>query len=269
MFHDLLNIVSPIETIGLRRNSHELENMAKKKIAKSNPWIVVCIVLGVVLFVSLLANAILTTLLVIGGTTTIDQAAPSVAAPSAPSAAPSGAPVEVSADDDPVLGDPDAPVTLIEFSDYECPFCGRFYSDALGQIKENYIDTGKAKLIIRDFPLSFHPRAVPSAIAAECIQELAGDEAYFEYHDLLFENQGDLSDSALRRHAETVGVDTGDWDSCYADEDGAVRAEVNADFKAGQAAGVSGTPTVFVNGQKIVGAQPYSVFEAAIEAALN
>lgn len=246
--------------------------MAKKKDEKatSNPWVVASIVLGVLLFVSLMGNAVFGTLLFVS-TSGDSQAAPSPS-PSAgdqqPSAAPSG-PVEVSADDDPVMGDADAPVTLIEFSDYECPFCGRFFSDTLPQIKSEYIDTGKAKLVYRDFPLSFHPRAMPAAIAAECVDELADDETYFEYHDLVFENQDSLSDSDLRGYAQSVGVDLGAWDSCFADEDGSMEAEVKQDLKDGQAAGVSGTPTVFVNGKKIVGAQPFSAFKSEIDAALN
>lgn len=258
--------------------------MAKKKTEKvqstTNPWMVFTIILGVLLVLSLVWNIVFTMLVLTGevgtpGTTTGNQAAPSQAQPSQP-AAPSGEPVEVSLDDDPVMGDADAPVTLVEFSDYECPFCGRFYSQTLPQIKSEYIDTGKAKLVYRDFPLDqelpdgriMHPRANPAAIAAECVQEQSGDEAYFEMHDLLFENQRALDDASLRSYASQVGVDLDEWDECYADEDGEMLAEVQADKTAGLNAGVSGTPTVFVNGQRIVGAQPYNVFKAAIDAAL-
>lgn len=95
--------------------------------------------------------------------------------------------VSVSADDDPVLGNANAPVTMIEFSDYECPFCKRFYDQTLGQIKKEYVDTGKVKLIYRDYPLSFHPGAEPAAQAANC----AGDQGkYWQMHDKIFQAQG-------------------------------------------------------------------------------
>lgn len=95
--------------------------------------------------------------------------------------------VNVSADDDAVLGNPNAPVTVIEFSDYECPFCKRFYDQTLGQIKKEYIDTGKVKFIYRDYPLSFHPGAEPAAQAANC----AGEQGkYWEMHDKIFQAQG-------------------------------------------------------------------------------
>src|SRR3989344_3207671 len=95
-------------------------------------------------------------------------------------------------DDDAVLGDKNAPVTIIEFSDYQCPYCRKFWTEAYSQIKEEYIDTGKVKLIFRDFPLSFHPMAEPSAQAAEC----AGDQRkYYEKHKS--EVQNDLGDAAL------------------------------------------------------------------------
>src|SRR3989344_7320374 len=88
--------------------------------------------------------------------------------------------VEVSADDDPVLGDKNAPVTIIEFSDYQCPFCRKFWTEILPSIKSEYIDTGKVKFVYRDFPLtSIHPSAEPAAEATNCVREQGGDEAYF------------------------------------------------------------------------------------------
>lgn len=94
---------------------------------------------------------------------------------------------QVSMDDDPVLGNANAPITIIEFSDYECPFCKRFYDQTFGQIKKDYIDTGKVKFIYRDYPLSFHPGAEPAAQAANC----AGEQGkYWEMHDKIFQAQG-------------------------------------------------------------------------------
>ena len=175
--------------------------------------------------------------------------------------APSG---QVSADDDPVKGNPDAPVTIIEFSDFQCPYCASFFSDTLPQIEQNYIDTGKVKLVYRDFPLSFHANAEPAAEAAEC----AGEQGkYWEMHDKLFENQASLSAASYKQWAADLGLDTAKFDSCL--DSSKYASEIQKDVQDGQAAGVSGTPTFFVNGNKVVGAQPYSVFEQAIEAALG
>lgn len=170
---------------------------------------------------------------------------------------------EVSVDDDPIKGDINAPVTIIEFSDFQCPFCAKFYIETLPQIQKNYIDTGKVKLIYRDFPLSsIHPQAQEAAEAAQCVYAQGGDEAYYEMHDLLFETQ-DLSNNNLKLLARSLGYDISD---CL--DSNEMEAEVLADLADGSAAGVSGTPAFFINGIKIEGAQPYANFEAAIEAAL-
>ena len=129
-------------------------------------------------------------------------------------AAPSGEPVEVSIDDDAVKGDKNAPVTIVEFSDYECPFCGKFFRESLPQITKNYIDTGKVKYVFRDFPLNFHPNAVPAANAAECIREQGGDEVYYEYHDILFDNQTALSVNDLKSYASQFDINQSEFDTC-------------------------------------------------------
>src|SRR3989338_5169830 len=102
--------------------------------------------------------------------------------------------VSANADDDPVLGNKNAPVTIIEFSDYQCPFCRKFWTETLPSIKSQYIDTGKVKFVYRDFPLtSLHPMATPAAEAAECARDLyGGDSAYFKMHDKIFEEQNIL-----------------------------------------------------------------------------
>jgi len=163
-----------------------------------------------------------------------------------------------------VEGSEDAPVTIVEFSDFQCPFCSRFYTQTLLQLRTDYIDTGKVKLIYRDFPLSsLHPEAQPAAEASEC----AADQGKFwEFHDLLFENQAALSTVSYKKWAADLGLNTEDFNSCF--DTGKHRADVQADFAAGSAAGVSGTPTFFINGQKVVGAQPYSVFQQIIDAEL-
>ena len=167
------------------------------------------------------------------------------------------------ADNDAVEGDASAPVTIIEFSDYECPYCERFYSDALVQLRKEYVDTGKVKIIFRDFPLSFHANAQKAAEAAECAGE---QNKYYGMHDKLFENQANISVADIKNYAVQIGLDSSAFNACL--DSGAMASEVAADFADGQALGVSGTPTFFINGQKLVGAQPFSAFKQIIDAEL-
>lgn len=185
---------------------------------------------------------------------------PSPSAPSQPSV------VQASVDDDPVLGDPNAPVTMIEFSDYQCPFCGRFWSQTLPQLKKDYIDTGKVKFVYRDFPLtSIHQWAQQAAEAAECVRKVAGgsDEAYFKMHDKIFANQHSLNTDNLKAWAKELGYDIS---SCL--DNGEMRSEVQKDLADAQAAGGRGTPYFVINGKPVSGAQPYAVFKQVIDAEL-
>jgi protein-disulfide isomerase/plastocyanin len=171
--------------------------------------------------------------------------------------------VEVSMDDDTVKGDANAPVTIIEFSDFECPFCGKYVSETYPQIVKDYIETGKVKYVFRDFPLDFHPSAQKAAEAAEC----AGEQGkYWEMHDVLFENQDALEVETLKMYAVSLGLDTAEFNSCL--DSGAMAEEVKKDLADGQAYGVSGTPGFFINGKLISGAQPFEAFKQEIEAAL-
>lgn len=176
----------------------------------------------------------------------------------------SGDPVDVSIDDDAVKGDKNAPVTIVEFSDYECPFCARFFQNTYPQILSEYIDTGKVKLVFRDFPLSFHRNARPASIAAECVREQKGDDGYYEYHDKIFENQSaGLGADNLKKWAGEVGADAAQFAECLDSEK--YGDEVDKDFKDGQSYGISGTPGFFINGRKVSGAQPFSVFKSIID----
>lgn len=155
-----------------------------------------------------------------------------------------------------IIGDPDAPITIVEWSDFECPFCARFYNDAYQDIKENWIDTGKAKLVFRDFPLSFHANAQKAHEAAEC----AGDQdMYYEMHDALFENGVSGGVSSFKTYAADLGLDQAEFDDCL--DSGKHEAEVKKDMADGMKAGVQGTPGFIIEGQLISGAQPYAVFE--------
>lgn len=164
----------------------------------------------------------------------------------------------------PVRGAEKAPVTLIEFSDYQCPFSAQFFSQTLPQIEKNYIKTGKVKMVFRDFPLAFHQNAQKAAEAAEC----AGEQGkYWEYHDTIFENQKVLDIASLKKYAKNLGLNMQKFNACL--DSGKMAAEVKKDFEAGSQYGVSGTPCFFINGIKLEGAQPYQAFEEAIEKALK
>jgi protein-disulfide isomerase len=159
-------------------------------------------------------------------------------------------------------------VEIVEFSDFQCPFCKRFFDETYSQLKSKYIDTGKVKLTFRHYPLPFHQNAQKSAEAAECANNQG---KFFPYHDVLFtKGQGDgtgLAIADLKQYASDLGLNTGKFNSCL--DNGDTAEIVKKDFEAGGKSGVSGTPTFFINGEKIVGAQPFSAFETAIEKALK
>lgn len=178
--------------------------------------------------------------------------------------APAGSPV-ISFDGVYSLGVDTAPVTIVEYSDYQCPFCGKFHDETFLQIKTNYIDTGKVKFYYKHFPLeSIHPLAVPASLAAEC----AGEEGKFwEYHYKIFENQQSLSLLNLQRWAEDLGIDGAKFKNCFNNE--RYSSKIKEQFREGADNGVQGTPAFFINGREISGAQPFSVFEQLIESELN
>lgn len=167
----------------------------------------------------------------------------------------------VTADDDPVEGSKDAPVTIIQFAEYQCPYCGRA-NETVNQLLKDY--DGKVKFVFRDFPLGFHDRAIPVAIAANC----AGQQGkYWDVHDRIMSNQRALSDADLDRIAQEVGLNTSDWAVCRKDPN--IEAEIRKDMEAGSALGVEGTPAFFVNGMFLNGAQPYDRFSTLIDAELG
>jgi len=181
-----------------------------------------------------------------------------------------GAKIDVSADDDPFLGDDDADITVIEFSDYQCPFCRTFWSQTLPQLKTDYIDTGKVKFVYRDYPLPFHPAAEISALAANCAGE---QNKYWEMHDKLFSEQqkqgtGTITygEAELKQWASQIGLNSSKFNSCL--DSKKYQSEVQKDLADGSSAGVNGTPTFFINGRMLVGAQPFSAFQTAIDAEL-
>jgi protein-disulfide isomerase len=167
--------------------------------------------------------------------------------------------VNVSVDDDPAWGPEDAPVVMVEFSDFQCPFCGRFYQETYPRLRETYGD--RIRFVYRDLPLpQIHPDAILAAQAAECADEQG---AFWEYHDLIFSNQQDLSRTALGSFATQLELDTEAFNQCL--DSGRYEQEIASDMQAASSYGIRGTPTFFINGRPIVGAQPFEVFAAVID----
>jgi|GEM_PF-523356 len=174
---------------------------------------------------------------------------------------------EVSIDDDAMKGDVNAPVTIIEFTDFQCPFCARFHNDIFSQIDSEYIKTGKVRFVVRDFPLMFHEDAHSAAMAAECVREQGGDEFYFDYIDKLYNNQSSLSNLNLKLLARDLGINEGQFNECLDSEKYA--EEVNKDVESAKEYSVVGVPAFFINGHKISGSQPFSSFKTIIDEELN
>ena len=171
-------------------------------------------------------------------------------------------------DSDVVLGNPEAPVTVVEYSDFQCPFCGRFFHTTLSEFKENYIKTGQAKFIYRDFAF-LGQESIDAAAAAKC----AGDQGKFwDYHDYLFshqsgENQGNFSVGNLKKFAGELKLNGDEFSACL---DGKKYEDaVKQNTTEGVSLGVTGTPTIFINGEKLVGAQPFSALKSLIDAKLK
>jgi protein-disulfide isomerase len=178
----------------------------------------------------------------------------------------------IGVDDDPVLGSPNAKVLMIEFGDYQCPSCRMFWKDVEPRIKKEYIDTGKVKLVFRDFPIvQIHPEALLAAMAVDCS---ADQNKYWEYHDKVFReqyNQGDdlvrFKAADLKKWAKDIGLDPAKFDQCLDSEK--YKNEVLKDKADGDAVSVQGTPTFFINGHVIGGAQAYPAFKNLIDSLLK
>lgn len=164
---------------------------------------------------------------------------------------------KVSADDDPFLGTDGAPVEIIQFAEFQCPYCGKV-GPTIDRLLEEY--PGKLKIVYRDFPLGFHDRAIPAAIAANCAGE---QDKYWDMHKVLMNNQTKLSDTDLAGFAQGIGVDMGKWTTCL--KDPAQEAEVKKDMEDASAVGVTGTPAFFINGVLLSGAVPYDQFKEIID----
>lgn len=168
----------------------------------------------------------------------------------------------------PTLGNDKAKVTVVEYADFQCPFCERWFKDAWPTIKSKYVDTGKIKFAYQDFAFL----GADSNTAAEASHCAADQNKFWQYHDYLFTNQGAENGGWAnldnqKKFAQSVGLNTSQFNQCM--DSGKYKKEVLDQTAAAKTYGVSGTPTVFINGVKLVGAQPASAFEQAIDAALK
>ena len=166
---------------------------------------------------------------------------------------------DVPEDDDPVLGPDEAAITIIEFSDYECPYCRKWHVEGFPSLQAEYGD--QIRLVYRDFPLtSIHNNATPAAAAANCARE---QDMYWEYNEKLFEMKLNLGKSTYQSYAEELGLDMDAFNECL--DSGRYVEEVEADYQYAVNLGIRSTPTFFVNGIPVVGAQPFEVFKSIID----
>jgi len=193
--------------------------------------------------------------------------APSQPSQQPPPPPPPAGPVKPVDKADHVRGNPDAVVSIIEYSDYECPFCKRVHP-TLTQLLADY--DGKVNWVYRHYPLGFHPNAKPAAKAGECVNELGGNDAFWAFTDKIFETQGEW---AYEKYVEELGLDGQAFKDCF--ESGKYDDHIQQDFDEGSAAGVSGTPGNIVLNNKtqdaksVSGAQPAANFKTAIDALLK
>jgi len=172
-----------------------------------------------------------------------------------------------------VLGQDDAPVTLVEYTDFQCPFCRRFHDQVFPGLKKKYIDTGKLRYISRDLPLSFHKYANTAALAGRCAGE---QNSFWEFRHILFENSKKLGRKNIDGYAQKMGLDMGRFKTCV--DSKKYQIEVNRDVSDAHAAGFTGTPSFVlgatgdgrkVDGIAIVGAKSLAFMEAKIKEILS
>jgi protein-disulfide isomerase len=153
-------------------------------------------------------------------------------------------------------------VTIIEFSDYQCPYCEKWNQEVFAQLIQNY--GNQVRFVYRDFPLPSHPEAQPAAEAADC----AGEQGkYWDFHNKLFSGQQSLSQAAYQQYAGDIGLDLTKFNECVTSR--RFQKEVEADLSYASNIGVSSTPTFFINGRPLIGAQPYASFKQVIDQELS
>ncbi|MGK2848719.1 MAG: DsbA family protein [Minisyncoccota bacterium] len=237
---------------------------------------------AIIISIAILVGALFVSSAIVGRGTVVnsgDSKLGAVKENTVPPTAPTPQEGKVSIANDPVLGKKDAPVTIVEFSDFECPFCKRAFTEVLPQLKKEYIETGKVKLVYKDFPLDFHANAQKEAEAAQCAFDQGGDAIYYQYHDSIFTqtkgNGTGLELTELPLIAQKLGLDQAKFQKCL--DSGKNEQEVKDDMAEGEKVGVSGTPSWVIGksngdsieGKLIVGAQPYAALKAVIDSALE
>lgn len=241
--------------------------MAKKSkflsdLSSSTPILLVLLLVAVFLLGSL------TTKLSLQNQGTAAKTTQAATAPNQPDQPAAPAKVEVDSGHLPVLGSKNAKVTVIEFGDFQCPFCEKWFTDVEANLIKDYVNTGKVKFAFRHFAF-LGDESTWAAEASECANEQG---KFWEYHDYLYKNQGPersgtFAKDKLKGFAQALGLDTTKFNSCL-DSDKYAK-NVTDDQAAGQKAGVNGTPTTFVNGQTVVGAQPYSALKVILDQELS
>ena len=186
-------------------------------------------------------------------------------------------PLKISAGNNPIIGNPDAAITIMEFSDFQCPFCAKFHTETLPTIMEEYIDKGTVKLVFRDFPIqNIHPNAVPASIAAECANEQG---KFKQMYHTLFEKQKEWNNletsyaiTIFNQYASEMKLDEEKFDTCI--RNAKYLEEVQKDLNDGRTYGITGTPGFFIGNEKIgfvelKGAQPFESFQKIIDSQLE
>ncbi len=237
------------------------EHSAPRHVDAAAAWKVGCLMLSVLLIISVLTQ---------GFGFGSGNAAPQQIVPQNPTGGQQQPIVkaDLKEDGDPAMGDKSAPVTIFEFSDYQCPFCKRAFDETYPEMKK-LAEEGKIRLIFKDYPLPFHEQADEAAVAASCAGQ---QDKYWQMHDKLFQTQTTWSGNTdpytvFKGYAKELGLNAGKFDKCIVDP--AVAKEVQDDANEGSAAGVSGTPTFYVNGIQLVGAQPWTAFKQIIDQELS
>lgn len=224
-----------------------------------------------------LASSIIVAALIVGGALVYTRGAPAGGGGTLAEAGNASSPITPesgknipTADDDVVLGEPSAPVTFIEWGDYQCPFCGRMFQDVEPRLRDEYIKVGKVKMVYRDFAF-LGPESQTAALASQCAAEQG---KFWLYHDELFkteiadgqENSGNLTPDLMKSLAEKLTLDRPKFDACL--DSKKYQDEIKKDYEDGIAAGVNGTPGNFVNGKSYPGALPYATVKKIIDEAL-
>lgn len=167
-----------------------------------------------------------------------------------------------------VMGQENAPITMIEYSDFQCPLCKKFYDESFQTIVENYVNTGKVRYEFKHFPLNIHPQAPNASLAAECALE---QNKFWEMHDAIFENQNEWSGKnehldIFKKLAKNLGLNENQYNSCL--DDKKYTGNVETDYQEGLKRSIRGTPSFYINGQLLVGAQETGQFTSMLDNAL-